>query len=239
MHTPTDIAIVGLGPVGAALAARLGQHGLRVVVLERSAEPHTLPRAAHLDDDALRVLQSVGVLDELLDHGRPIDGFDLVNARRQRLLRARTRPGWPMNLPAALLIHQPVVEAALRSRLDELATVEVQMGHEVTTIQQDADGVTLSGKADAPFSLRADYVVGCDGARSIVREAMGSPLRGGAFEQTWLVIDALVPENAPLPNRLLQIADPRDLSDAGNGHWIWLVSLIPLHAAFVGEKVFT
>ena len=209
MHTPTDIAIVGLGPVGAALAARLGQRGLRVVVLEQSTAPHTQPRAAHLDDDALRVLQSVGVLDEVLDHGRPIDGFDLVNARRKRLLRARTKPGWPMALPSALLIHQPVVEAALRARLDELATVEVRVGHTVERIEPDAEGVTLTGNADAPFSLRAAYVIGCDGARSIVRDAIGSPLQGGRFEQTWLVIDALVPEDAPLPNRLLQIANPR------------------------------
>lgn len=209
MHTPTDIAIVGLGPVGAALAARLGAQGLRVMVLERSIEPHTLPRAAHLDDDALRVLQSVGVLSEILDHGRPIDGFDLVNAGRKRLLRARTRPGWPMNLPSALLIHQPVVEAALRARLDELATVEVRMGHTVHAIQQDAEGVTITGQAETPFSVRAAYVVGCDGARSVVREAMDSPLQGGRFEQPWLVIDTLVPEEAPLPNRLLQIADPR------------------------------
>jgi len=209
MHTPYDIAIVGLGPVGAALAARLGARGLRVVVLEQSTEPHTLPRAAHLDDDALRVLQSVGALEEILDHGRPIDGFDLVNADRKRLLRARTKPGWPMNLPSALLVHQPVVEAALRARLDELATIEVRLGHTVDRIEPNTDGVTLSGQADKPFSVRADYVVGCDGASSVVREAMASPLVGGRFEQTWLVIDALVPEDAPLPNRLLQIADPR------------------------------
>ncbi|MEO0556604.1 MAG: bifunctional 3-(3-hydroxy-phenyl)propionate/3-hydroxycinnamic acid hydroxylase [Bacteroidota bacterium] len=209
MHTPTDIAIVGLGPVGAALAARLGARGLRVAVFEQSTKPHTLPRAAHLDEDALRVLQSVGILDDLLDHGRPIDGFDLVNAKRARLLRARPRPRWPVNLPAGLLIHQPTVETALRARLDELATVDVYMGHTIERIEPDAEGVTVSGTAAAPFSIRATYVVGCDGARSVVREAMGSPLRGGRFEQTWLVVDALVPEDAPLPNRLLQIANPR------------------------------
>ena len=204
MPEPFDVAIVGLGPVGAALAAGLAMRGARVVVLERSTAPHAQPRAAHLDDDALRVLQGVGALSPVLAAGRPLDGFDLVRPTGETLLRARKRVAWSMSLPPALLVHQPDVEDALRARLDELG-VEVRLGIEVVAIAQDADGVTLASAAGAP--VRARYAVGCDGARSRVREAMGVALEGGRFEERWLVIDARVPPRADLPERLLQIAD--------------------------------
>ena len=206
MPEPFDVAIVGLGPVGAALAAGLAMRGARGVVLERSTAPHAQPRAAHLDDDALRVLQGVGVLDPVLAAGRPLDGFDLTRSTGETVLRARKRVDWPMSLPPALLVHQPDVEAALRARLDALG-VEVRRGVEVESTAQDADGVTLASSTGNP--VRARYAVGCDGARSGVREAIGVELKGGRFEERWLVVDARVPDGAGLPDRLLQIADAR------------------------------
>ena len=206
MPEPFDVAIVGLGPVGATLAAGLAMRGARVVALERSTEPHAQPRAAHLDDDALRVLQGVGALAPVLAAGRPIDGFDLTSPAGETLLRARKRVAWPTSLPPALLVHQPDVEAALRARLSELA-VDVRLGVEVAQIAQDAAGVTLTSRAGD--RVRARLAVGCDGARSGVREAIGVALAGGRFEERWLVVDVLVPHGADLPERLLQIADAR------------------------------
>lgn len=202
------VVVVGLGPVGATLAVLLGQAGVPVVVIEREAAAYTLPRAAHLDDDALRALDALGVADAIVADGRPIDGFRLVDARLATLLHARkrvvTETGWPL----ALLVHQPTVERALRARLAALPTVDVRAGHGVETVAEDADGVTVSGTGpDGPFSLRAAYVVGCDGARSVVREAMGARLAGGRFEQPWLVVDALLTRDVALPEGLLQIAD--------------------------------
>ena len=61
-----DVAIVGYGPVGAALAILLGQQGQRVVVLERYRTPYPLPRAVHYDHEVARILQSCGVADAVL-----------------------------------------------------------------------------------------------------------------------------------------------------------------------------
>ena len=206
-----DVLIVGLGPVGAALALRLDALGVRVAVLERDATPHALPRAAHLDDEALAVLQRTGALREVLASGREIDGFELADRRGRTLLRARKRPVVD-GLPTALLVHQPTVERALRARLAERG-VATHLGASVTAVRDLGDSVELeaTGPIGAPLVARAAFVVGCDGARSTVRDAIQTRLRGGGFRQRWLVVDALVPSalGAALPDRLVQTADPR------------------------------
>ena len=207
---PLPVVVVGLGPAGATLAALLGQAGVPVVVLEQSAAPHALPRAAHLDGDALRVLAAAGVAEPVVAASRAIDGFRLVDAQLRPLVHARRRADVETGWPAAMLIHQPTVERALRERLEALPGVDVRLGNAVEALEENAAGVTVRGTAaGAPFSVRASFVVGCDGARSVVREAMGARLGGGRFEQPWLVVDTLLRCEVDLPESLLQIADPR------------------------------
>src|ERR1700759_775697 len=82
-----DVAIVGFGPVGAALAGLLGRRGLSVAVVGRDPEVYALPRAGHIDPTGLRVLQELGCLDELLAAMIPNRGLDFVTAGRELLLR--------------------------------------------------------------------------------------------------------------------------------------------------------
>ena len=204
---PYDVAVVGLGPVGATLAALLGRRGLRVVALDRDTAPHSLPRAAHLDGHALRVLAEAGAPAT----GRPLDGFDLVGRTGHLLLRGRPREAPPDGFPAGLLIHQPTVERELRARLAALPTVTVHLGHAVERVTEAEESVTLTGAGpEGPFEARAAWGVGCDGAGSTVREAMGAVLEGRGFDQTWLVVDVLLRDGAgaDLPDHLRQIADP-------------------------------
>lgn len=196
-----DLAIVGLGPVGAALAALAGGRGLRTLVVERETAAYSLPRAAHLDGEALRILAGIGVRPE----GRDLDGFDLVDRGGRLLLRGRPRERPPAGFPAGRLIHQPSVETALRDTLRAMPAVTVRLGTEVRSVESDGASVTLSGPA---FSARARLAVGCDGAASRVRQSVGIGVEGGRFEQRWLVVDVRLVRDVPLPSRLLQIADP-------------------------------
>ena len=203
------VLVVGLGPVGATLAALLGARGVPVVAVERDAAPHGTPRAAHLDGEALRVLDAAGVPAAGL--GRPLDGFDLVDRRGRLLLRGRPAEPAPPGFPAGVLMYQPDVEQALRRRLAALPTADVRLGSSVDDVEDAGGAVWVRGTGpDGPFSVEGSVVVGCDGAGSRVREAAGIGLVGGRFEQRWLVVDALVdrPARDRLPTRLQQIADP-------------------------------
>ena len=204
-----DVVLVGYGPVGALLAALLGPYGLRVLVLEREAAPYALPRAAHLDDEALRVLQAAA---PVLTASRPLDGMDLVTGDGRLLLRLRKvgARAAPYGFPAASLIHQPTVERALRARAEAHPTVEVRLGHACEGAAQDDDGVTVDvAGPDGPYRVRAAWLVGCDGASGFVRGVMRSPLVAvRPFEQTWLVVDARLTREVALPDRLLQVCDP-------------------------------
>lgn len=182
-----------------------------MVVYEKSPAPHALPRAAHLDDEAMRILQAAGAAGAVAADARVIDGMDVVNARGRRLIRARKRPGGA-GWPTANLVHQPDVEAALRAGIGRYPHVEVRAGHEVVAVAGDDAGATLSvvGRGEA-YAERASWVVGCDGAHSIVRAAIGARMRapGIPFEERWLVVDVRLHSPTQLPDRLQHVADPR------------------------------
>src|SRR6201993_692401 len=93
-----DVAIVGYGPVGQALAALLGRAGHRVVVFERFQEIYRLPRAVHLDHEIMRLLQSLGLAEVLADEMVPVRDYQWFGADGEALLRfdgnGLARSGW-------------------------------------------------------------------------------------------------------------------------------------------------
>jgi len=209
-----DVAIVGYGPVGAVLANLLGQAGLDVVVVEPTLDVYHLPRAAHFDDEAMRVFQGIGLAEAVLPHTTPVLGMDFVTADGEVLFgfSSEDRPkrhGWE----AGYMFHQPGLERTLREGVERFPAVEVRLGHEVVGLTQTGDVVTLAVRELATGTdtgVRARYAVGCDGARSFVRRALGIDLDDQGFDQPWLVVDTLLRDDATcsLPERVLQICDP-------------------------------
>ena len=108
-ETTHDVAIVGYGPVGAALAILLGQQGQRVVVLERHHAPYPLPRAVHYDHEVARIFQACGVAEQCSKIAEPAEVYEFRNADGDTLLRfgrvGNGVSGWPqssivLNAPA-------------------------------------------------------------------------------------------------------------------------------------------
>ena len=208
-----DVLIIGLGPTGASLANLLGGLGLDTVVIDREPGLLNLPRAVHFDGEVMRVFQNMGLAPALKPHLRPSAGMQYVNAQGLLMLERKAAAeqgpqGWATNY----LFHQPDLEGALRRGLDRFSCVEVRNSLEAVGVMPHGDGVEVRVRstvnAGADETLRALWVVGCDGARSIVREAIGGPLHDLGLHQEWLVVDVELTDDVALPQPTVQYCDP-------------------------------
>ena len=209
-----DVAIVGLGPTGAMLANLLGAAGRSVLVLEKEAGIFSLPRAIHFDGEVLRTFQAAGLREQVLAISRPgTQGMHFVNgAGETMLIRGGTAALGPHGCANNYYFHQPQLEAVLRDGIARFAQVEVKLRHEFIDIRQDADVATLSYRAmdsGQMHSAQARFVVGCDGARSPIRQHIGSPMVDLGLRQPWLVFDVVLTQPVDLPDHTVQHCDPR------------------------------
>ena len=209
-----DVAVVGLGPTGATLANLLALEGMKVLVLERDADIFALPRAVHFDAECMRVFQTIGLSDALLPNLFVGPGMKFVNADGKLLIDWQRPTGiGPLGWCASYKFHQPDLERALRARLAEQANVEVRLRHEAFALEEMADGVSIRFEDTNCGKLRhttARYVVGCDGARSIVRRFMGTELDDLKSHERWVVVDVLLKTSRPdLGDYSIQYCDPR------------------------------
>ncbi|NUP80010.1 MAG: FAD-dependent oxidoreductase [Nonomuraea sp.] len=160
-----DVVIIGAGPVGLMLAGELALAGLRPIVLEKRPEPGDLPKANGLGGQIIELLDHRGLLERFAE-GSPFSGRPPGFPFGQVPLRFDGLDDMPLRM---LLIQQPRLERLLTERAVELGA-EIRPGCEVYGLAQDEDGVSL--EADGG-TVRARYVVGCDGGRSTVRGLAG------------------------------------------------------------------
>lgn len=226
-----DVLIVGGGPTGITLGLFLAGTGLSTIIAEKEPDIYPLPRGAHIDHETVRILQNVGVADQVMATSKPGGRYDFINADQQVLLRfdwtAPGESGWPISN----MIHQPSLEAALRERLAAANGTTLHVEWTFRSMQVDDGGVTASfATPDGPRSVRARYIVGADGARSPVREAAGIEIDDLGFDEPWLVIDTIVHDPSRLPDRNLQLCDPQRPTTCvimGNGRHRWEFMIKP------------
>ncbi|HSP78757.1 MAG TPA: bifunctional 3-(3-hydroxy-phenyl)propionate/3-hydroxycinnamic acid hydroxylase [Myxococcaceae bacterium] len=203
----TDVLIVGCGPVGALAANLLGQHGVRVIVLERDVTPHSQPRAITCDDEALRIYQAAGLADILGAHMYACPEVEFVGRQGERFARIVFQGldfgnGWPV----LHFFSQPYVEQVLRQGLRRFPHVELRLGQRVDGYEQDDHGVTVVAHdvAGGPArTLRAKYLLGCDGGRSTLRHHAGIEMVGSTYEEAWLAVSLVLPETPPTLTRFV------------------------------------
>jgi 2-polyprenyl-6-methoxyphenol hydroxylase-like FAD-dependent oxidoreductase len=215
MSEPFDVAIVGAGPTGLVLAVLLAQLGRSVVVIEQWSMPYALPRAVHFDDEVGRLLQSCGIGNELRSVSEPAEVYEWRNAAGTTLLRfgrvGTGASGWP----SSSMFCQPELEALLAARAHALPTLEIRRGDAVAALEQHDDGVTID--CSSGDSVRARYVVGCDGANSTVRRLLDIGVDDRGFFYDWLIVDVVLDEPRVFDPINLQICDPTRPTTAVSG----------------------
>ena len=188
----TDVVIVGAGPAGLAAANYLGLAEIRVVLIERNPGTVDEPRAVSIDDESLRSMQTLGLLDRIVARTMPGYGSRYYSPGQREF--ARVKPTTvEFGHPRRSAFHQPELEATLLDGLNRFPTVDVWFEHDFERFEQDADGVTVTvrGPDGEEKSLHGAYLAGCDGGRSSIRHAIGAELKGSSFEERWLVFDAI------------------------------------------------
>ena len=187
-----DVVQVGYGPVGQAMAALLGRHRHRVAVFERHAGLYGLPRVGGLDDEIMRILQSLSVASEFEARTYPAQGSDFLSASGKTLAHFdwshKGESGWD-RLP---LVYQPDLEDALDRAVRSQPTVELNQGWEAVRLVEHHDHVELTveqRETGRTRTVQARYVVGADGANSFVRKAAGIEWVDLGYHAQELVID--------------------------------------------------
>lgn len=187
-HVP--VVVVGSGPVGLTLANLLGRYDVPTLLVEKNAATVEEPRAVSIDDESLRALQAAGLVDDVLQNVVPGYGSRYLSPAGRCF--ARVEPtGSPYGFPRRNAFRQPVLEATLQRGLARFGGVRTLYGWRLVRHEQSAQGVTLqlAGPAGEARRVTCDYLVGCDGASSTVREQLGIGLVGTTFDERWLIVD--------------------------------------------------
>jgi 3-(3-hydroxy-phenyl)propionate hydroxylase len=188
LHYP--VIIIGSGPIGLTLANLFGVYGVQTALIERNVTTVLEPRAVSIDDESLRTMQNAGIVEEVLT--QVVAGYGSVYYGPDRVAFAKVEPtGRPYGYPRRNAFRQPILEQQLRCALNRFAHVHPYYGCTMAAFADDGARVTVSvTRPDgAVMTLTCDYLVGCDGAASGVRAALGVALSGTTFDERWLILD--------------------------------------------------
>ncbi len=188
-----QVIVVGGGPVGVGLTVELGRRGISCVLVERRRTLHQIPKGQNLSPRTLEHFYFWGIVDELRAARIMPPGYSAGGVTAYKNLMSEY---WVALSGREILgkyyfqandrMPQYLLETVLRKRLDTLPTIESRFGWSATTVEQDDGGARVTIVEDEGPGrdvLEADYVVGCDGGHSIVRDQIGIERGGTDFDQ--------------------------------------------------------
>lgn len=196
----TQVMIIGCGPVGMTLALDLAQRGISCIIAEqRTADAPPSPKCNHISARTMESFRRLGIVDLVRNAGLPADypndvayrlsftGQELsripIPARQERYTASEGPDTWWPTPEPPHRINQIYLEPVLQSCVRDSKSIQLLNEVEAFSFEQDAQGVTVLCRAlrdGHEFAVRAQYLVGADGGRSLVRKTIGASLHGTA-----------------------------------------------------------
>ncbi|NKX43184.1 FAD-dependent oxidoreductase [Roseicyclus persicicus] len=198
-HHP--VAIVGGGPIGVATGLDLALRGVPVVVLDDHEGVGLGSRAICFAKRTLEIADRLGCGRQVVDKG-VVWNRGRVFHDRDEVFSFDLLPEDGHRYPAFVNLQQPWFERFLVEAVDRAkaqgAPIEIRGRNRLTGLEVGEDGVTLRlDTPDGPYSLTADWLIACDGARSPIREMMGLGFEGRVFEDNFLIADVKMKADFP------------------------------------------
>jgi 4,5-epoxidase len=192
----TNVLIAGAGPTGLALACDLRSRGIDVTIIDKAAGPATTSRALGLQPRGAEILDRLGALGDIPQRALHARAINLYAGVRQ-LFRVEMQATPDVATAGPLLIGQAEIEGQLRARLAELQR-KVIWGSELVAAQDGETAIDVTVRGDnGEYLVRADWLVGCDGAHSKTRKLAGIGFDGSAFAEKFLLADVRLDWDRP------------------------------------------
>ena len=187
----TDVLVIGAGPTGLVLALWLTKLGVKVRIVDKTAEPGTTSRALAVQARTLELYRQLDLTQAVVASGHQVPGVNLwVRSEAAARLLFETIGSGLTPYPFLHIFPQDQHERLLIERLQALG-VAVERRAELISFANRENRVTarLRGPDGQEHNCEADYIAGCDGAHSIVRETIGTGFPGGTYRQVFYVAD--------------------------------------------------
>jgi 2-polyprenyl-6-methoxyphenol hydroxylase-like FAD-dependent oxidoreductase len=193
-RTTTDVLIVGAGPTGLALACQLIRYGIDFVIIDKKETTTPYSKAIGVQARTLEMYEQIGLADKLIELGQITKKVRMLAGGKMRGEIPFDEFGRGMSpYPFILLVEQGLHETLLYDHIKEHGK-DVRWQSELVGFSQDDDGVTVNftNSGGETETVEAKYLVGCDGARSLVRNTLGLRFEGSTFERMFYVADVQV-----------------------------------------------
>lgn len=197
LDVTTDVAILGAGPVGLTIANYLSKQGVKVTIIEQLDSLIDYPRAIGIDDESLRTIQSLGLVDKVLPHTTPNHAMRFLTPKGRCFadIQPLTRE---FGFSRRNAFIQPQVDNVLLQGLKAYDQTQILFSRQLNEFTQDANGVTLKIQTKDQKQeevIHAQYLIACDGGNSVIRRNLNIAFDGETAPNQWIVIDL---ENDPL-----------------------------------------
>ena len=216
-----DVIIVGFGPTGSVLAYLLGMQGVSTLVLEENSVVVDFPRAVHLDGETMRIFQFLNLHRQVQACSHSDMSISFLNANNQLLHYQDFKTvdqvnGWPNDF----LFWQPTLDTAIRERVSALDNVDIRLGWVMKAKKTSEKFVVVEiSNGNKSEAISCDFLLGCDGAKSLTRKLANISQIDLGCEEPWLVCDLIFDKKIEIDKRCYQICDP-----------VRPVTIVPCHA---------